>query len=504
MPCVSRQAKIVHHALWVLWTTDGLETLMIIGKPAFFVSAFIEAVDAAIREHQPNHAMSATQRAWLAFCVTAVLVTNSMCWARFERASLGTYSMAALSWMFRHSKIPWDQLLVASVRVILRHHGMTSGSLVIDDTDNQRSKSAQALAHLYKLRDKESGGYIWGQSLVFLVLVTPKLSIPVGFVFYQPAPEVSAWYKRAKALKKQGVPKKQRPPKPAPNPHYPPKEHLALRWLETFKAHHPHIRVHCIMADALYGTATFVDGASALFGGVQVLSQIRRHQNIRVGKREQHVADYFATHPGTPYAIRIRGGDEVVAMVGSARLYVCAHKTKRFIVAIKYAEEEAYRYLIASDLSWRTLDIVQGHTLRWLVEVFMQDWKSYEGWRPLTKQPGEEGARHSVILSLLVDHSLFVHPDQQAQLTNNLPADTVGSLRANVQVECLVDVIDDLVSSDNPQEKLKRFTQALHKVFAFGRSKKHMIQRQLGRLEPTPSLKYRAHEVMRTMPVMST
>ena len=117
-------------------------------------------------------------------------------------------------------------------------------------------------------------------------------------------------------------------------------------------------------------------------------------------------------------------------MVGSARLYVCAHKTKRFIVAIKYAEEETYRYLIASDLSWRTLDIVQGHTLRWLVEVFIQDWKSYEGWSQLTKQPGDEGARHSVILSLLVDHSLFLHPDQQRQLKNNLPAYTVGSLRA--------------------------------------------------------------------------
>jgi len=138
------------------------------------------------------------------------------------------------------------------------------------------------------------------------------------------------------------------------------------------------------------------------------------------------------------------------------------------------------------------------------MEVFIQDWKSHEGWSQLTKQPGEEGARHSVILSLLVDHRLFVHPDQQNQLKNNLPAYTVGSLRANVQVECLVDVIDDLVSSDEPQDKLKRFTRALHEVFAFGRSKKHMIQRQLGRLEPTPSLKYRADEVMRNIPVMST
>jgi hypothetical protein len=196
---------------------------MVIGKPAPFVSAFVDAVDAAIRTHQPQHALSVTQRTWLAFCITAVLVTNSICWARFERASLGAYAMAALSWMFRHSKIPWDHLLVASVRVILRHHGLTSGSLVIDDTDNPRSKSAKALAYLYKLRDKESGGYLWGQSLVFLVLVTPKISLPVGVVFYQPAPELSAWYKTDKSLKKQGVPPKQRPRKPAPNPQYPTK-----------------------------------------------------------------------------------------------------------------------------------------------------------------------------------------------------------------------------------------------------------------------------------------
>jgi len=258
------------------------------------------------------------------------------------------------------------------------------------------------------------------------------------------------------------------------------------------------------MADALSGPATFVDGAAAIVNGVQVLSPIRSTQNIRVGKRIQHVADYFAPHPGSPQYLRIRGGQEVVAMVGSARLYVCSHRTKRVIVAIKYAEDERYRYLIASDLSWRTLDIVQGHTLRWLGEVFIQDWKSYEGWSPLTKQPGEEGARHSVILSLLVDHSLFLHPDHQAQLKNNLPAYPVGSLRAHVQAECLVEVIADLVSSDHPQEKLQRFTQAVHEVFAFGRSKKHMIQRPWGRLEPTPLLKYRADEVMRHLPALST
>src|SRR5215471_16364493 len=333
-----------------LFIPDHLETRMLIGKPAPFVSAFIEAVDSAIRTQQPHHAMSATQRAWLAFCVTAVLVTNSVCWARFERASLGMYSLAALSWMFRHSKLPWDALLVASVRVILRYHGLTSGHLLIDDTDNTRSKAAKALAHLYKLRDKDSGGYLWGQSLVFLLLVTPTISIPVGFAFYQPAPEFSAWYKKDKALKKQGVAKPQRPPKPPANPAYPTKHHLALRLLERFHAQHPTFRIRCILADALYGTAPFVDGAAVTFGGVQVISQIRSNQKVRLHKREQHVADYFATHPGTPSTIRIRGGEEVIAIVGSARLYVCSHKTKRFVVALKYEGEETYRYWIASDL----------------------------------------------------------------------------------------------------------------------------------------------------------
>jgi tRNA U34 2-thiouridine synthase MnmA/TrmU len=114
---------------------------------------------------------------------------------------------------------------------------------------------------------------------------------------------------------------------------------------------------------------------------VQVLSQIRSNQNMRVGKRAQHVADSFATHPGTPHRIRMRGGAEVSAMVGSARLYVCSHKTKRLIVAITYEEEETSRSLIASDLSWRTLEIVQGHTLRWLVEIFQPH---YDSSKPLS------------------------------------------------------------------------------------------------------------------------
>jgi hypothetical protein len=167
---------------------------------------------------------------------------------------------------------------------------------------------------------------------------------------------------------------------------------------ETCKAQPPDVRIHAVRADALYGTATFGKGAAALLRGVQVLSPICSNQNLRVGKRDPHVADYLATPPRTPDSSRIRGGAEVVAMVGSARLYVCAHTTTRFLVALPYEAEETSRYLSASDLSWRTLAIVQGHTMRWLGEVFLQDWKSSDGWRPLTTPPGDAGARHSVLL----------------------------------------------------------------------------------------------------------
>jgi len=166
---------------------------MIIAKPFPCVSAFVDAIEAAIGAHGPGQGMSALQRAGLSFCRPAILVTNSSCWARFARASLGTYSLAALAWMSRPAKMPWAHLLVARVRVVLEHHGITSGTLVLDDSDKKRSKSAKALAHLYKLRDQESGGYLWGQTLVLLVFVIAKLTIPIGFTFYQPAPALRAW-----------------------------------------------------------------------------------------------------------------------------------------------------------------------------------------------------------------------------------------------------------------------------------------------------------------------
>ena len=465
---------------------------MLIAEPLPFIKDYVRELNTAIKAHCPEKNLSQIQQYWLSFCIMAIIVTNSVCWARFQKASIGQYSIGALAWMFRKSSIPWDLLLQMSVSVTLRRYGITEGNIGIDDTDKRRSKSTKKLFQVHKIKDKPSGGYIMGQSIVFLVLITPKITIPVDFSFHMPDPVLSAWYKNDKELKKQGVPKKLRPAKPDRDPNYPTMPQIALKLLEQFKRAHRQIRIRCVFADALYGTAEFLDQASKLFGGIQVISQIRSNQLIRFRNKNMPVEKYFARFPGTQQTVRVRGGEEIKAVVGSARLHVHAHRKKRFVIAFKYEGEDEYRYIIASDLSWRTLDIVEAYTLRWLVEVFFQDWKGNEGWGKLTKQIGEEGSNRSLILSLLVDHSLLFHPVQLARIENKLPAYTVGSLTAKVKVEGMLATFEQIILSDAPVERFKEFAKSIEdNVITLNPSTKHMVNRNLGNFAPSPSLKHR-------------
>jgi hypothetical protein len=219
---------------------------------------------------------------------------------------------------------------------------------------------------------------------------------------------------------------------------------------------------------------------------------VRINQKVRFRKNEVSVKKYFDKHPGTLRKITIRGCEEVRAVIGSARLHVRSHGKKRFIVALKYEGEEEYRYLLASDMSWKTMDIVSAHTLRWLAEVFYEDWKSYEGWGKLTKQQGEEGSSRSLILSLLTDQCLLLHPEQTARIENKLPACTVGSLTNKVKVDSLMTTIQHILSDEDPQKYLDQLSEKTREIFNLKASEKHMIGRDLGNLEPSPSLIHRA------------
>lgn len=471
---------------------------MFIGETLPFVREFVDEIDQALRQIEPTAGLSRIQKKWLAFCLLAILVTNSVCWKRFERASLGAHSAKSLSWMFRRTKGFWAFVLRASVQVIIARYGITHGVIVVDDSEKKRAKQTKLIYHAHKMKDKKSGGFINGQSLVLVLLVTPQVTFPVGIEFYMPDPALTAWNKEEKRLKQQGVTKKLRPEKPAKNLNYPTIPEIALQLLEEFHTAFPHIIVDCVLADNLYGTQTFLDKASAIFDGTQSISKLKKSQTVRFQGKRMALPTFFRRYPGKKHTIRLRGGKEVTAWVSSARVHVCAHGKKRFVMALKYDGEDEYRYLVASDMSWRTLDIVQAHTLRWLIEVFFQDWKAYEGWGQLTKQPDEDGSRRSVLLSLLCDHCLLLHPDQLARLKDKLPAWTVGSLRDRVRVDSTLQCFKAIVLSENAEEQFTWLAEQAKEVFRLHESSKHMAGRDLGRLESTPSLQYRANSAMKT------
>ena len=149
-----------------------------------------------------------TQKRFISFCVFSMVMLGSLNFSAFAIASLGYYGDRALSWMFHNSKINWSILLKAAVTKVLIEHKVSEVHLVIDDTDRHRSKMVKILWGLYKTVDKVTGGWINAQNIVFLCLVSGKITVPIMFFFYRPDPIHSAWLKKDKKLKKNGVKKK--------------------------------------------------------------------------------------------------------------------------------------------------------------------------------------------------------------------------------------------------------------------------------------------------------
>jgi hypothetical protein len=466
---------------------------MLISEPLPFVRAYLEALDEQLqRSRGSQRGLSRLQRHWLGFWLMGMMLTESLCWARFERAGLGRYSADALSWMFRRAKLPWGWLLRVSVQVVLARYGIGWGVLILDDVSNPRAKVTRRIGYAHKLKHPASGGFVNGQSLVVLLLVTAWVSIPIDFRFYQPDPVYQRWRREDQRQRRQGVPKRQRPSPPARDPRYPSKLELALALLASFRRAHPLVRVQAVVADALYSSGDFLDQASARFDGGQVIGQLRHNQRVRYRGRTRSVAAYFQSFPGVPQPLRRRGGEPVAVHLGAARLPVTSHGKKRFVLALKYDGQEDYRYVVATDMTWRALDIAQARTLRWLIEVFFEDWKAHHGWVKLAKQPGAEGSVRGASLSLLLDHCLLLHPKQTACLEHRQPTHPVGSLIHHTQVESLVQLIQAVVADSDPPARLQQLTQTLHQLYPATASSKHMAGRDLGRLESTPSVRYRA------------
>lgn len=452
-----------------------------------FIENFIKDLNASLAELDPVNSLTKTQARWLSFCLMGILVTNKICWSRFYRASLGKYKISALSWMLKGSKIFWEHLLTHSILLILKKFKITSGCLVIDDTDKRRSKKTTKIYKAHKIFNKSTNGYCNGQSIVFLFLVSRQASIPVGFRFFCPDINLQEWEKKDKAWKKEGKKKADRPKAPARDVNCPTKSDLAISLLEEFGKNFPWFNVDSILADALYGSSDLVTRANKIYPKTQFISQLRSNQIVIVKNKKISVSEYFKKYKGVHREITVRGSYKKNVTLYAARLTVKSHGKKRVIIALKYEGEEEYRYLFASELAWGYLDIVECYTLRWLIEVFFQDWKQNEGWGELKLQ-GVEGSERALILSLLFDYSLFFHPDQLRLIENKLPASTVGSLLRKTRIDAFLQFLGNIISSENPEIELEKIKESISEIYDLMPSKKHMTGNKLVPIRPVKKL----------------
>jgi hypothetical protein len=207
------------------------------------VTQFVDTLNHSLKICKGSAVLSDRQRTWLRTVLVGIVMTGTLNWAAFERRSLKTFKQGCLRWMFYQAKIAWPLLLRASVGALLRHYLITRGVLAIDDTDKQHSKNTTKIASVHKIKDKKTGGYFNGQELIFMVLVTDWITFPVGFRWYQPDPKQRAWRKENKRLKREGLPRNERPSQPPSDPNYPTKQALALAMVQDFTDWFPGITV---------------------------------------------------------------------------------------------------------------------------------------------------------------------------------------------------------------------------------------------------------------------
>jgi hypothetical protein len=328
------------------------------------------------------------------------------------------------------------------------------------------------------------------QELVFIILVTKYFTIPVGFEFFVADPVLKAWKEEDKNLKEQGIKKSLRPKKPMKNPKYPSKIEIAGKLMRRFKTMtQSKFVVRAILADAAYMSRFLIKECKSIFKDAQMISQLKKTQLARFGNKPfKSLENLFKNVKTQMVTINLRGIAPVTLYFAAARVFVKSLNRKLLVVAIKYDDSKEFRYLAATDLTWRALDVVRKYANRWLIEVFNQDWKEYAGWGRAACQQGVDGACRGVILSVLVDHALLIHPEQLRLAQANKPLLTAGTISRKVQTQSLLGAIETIIDSENPKEAFKQFSLDMENLIDFRASRKHFAGREMEHLEGSAAL----------------
>jgi hypothetical protein len=453
------------------------------------VDLFIRDLNKAYKEkfntvHMTNKALS-----WLAFCLTGIIITGCINWQKFQTYSAGRWKARALSWMLHYAKIPWEKLFQACVGLLIKKFDIKSCHLTFDDFDRHRSKRTKKIYGTYITRNKKGGGYVNAQNIVLLNIVTKWITMPVGWAFYRPDPKQKRWRHNNLILKMAGVPVHKRPEKPLFDKRYPSKKEAAAKLLRQFKYNHGFIKIMSISADGAYLSKTMVAETQRIYPKVQFISRLPCSQNIYTPYGVAVSAkEYFKNKLKIITTLTLRNNVNVVVEYCSARLVVKSHGKKRHIIAFRYENEEKFRYIYATELSWRAEDIILAFSLRWLCEVVIEDFKLYDGWGKESMQHGYDGTSSTLCLSLLLDLFLLQHPIQKNLHQTGRPLATAGSLIKKLQFETLVDSIKVIVESDDPKAMLQKVVERVEEFLVLRESNKHIYRDNIEHLKPSPSL----------------
>lgn len=438
--------------------------------------------------------LSKIKSMYLAFCLTAMICCKSLNLELFERSSLGYFKAKSIGYFLKRIELYLDLLWYISINRIIDIYNIKEGYLLADDTDRVRSKNVTKIYAAQKTKDKKTGGYCTAQNIVLLSLVTTKVSIPVGFSFFQSDPRILEWKKTIESMKLKGIKRNKFPKKPLPNKDYPTRLELLEKLIFKFKKNFDNISIKGILFDSAYLSKNIVKNLSHIYPNKQIISQIRLNQmvsdNLQIFKT---VENYFLKKEKKELSFKLRGTNKTVEIeYTSARLHVKAHGRKLHVIAVRYknAKEKGYRYIVATNLTWRAEDIIRAYTLRWIIEVTFEDWKLHEGYGIGSMQRGYESAHAGVTLSFLVDHLILSHPLQIQRSKAGKRLLSVGSIGLKIRLECLLETIYHLFSHEISSDSFNKVKNMIINNFVFEReSYKHLCGNDCSfNVGPTKSL----------------
>lgn len=104
------------------------------------VTSFLDQLSDSLKSIPPNAHLTQCQKYGLSIIIIGLIITETLNWAAFARRSLNQAKLSRLRWIFYCSKIPWQRLLQASIKNIIKHYGITHGTIAFDDSDKKPSK----------------------------------------------------------------------------------------------------------------------------------------------------------------------------------------------------------------------------------------------------------------------------------------------------------------------------------------------------------------------------